>query len=125
MSLFKGKPVDVKVTGDARIAYEELNKIVGEEKAKGIVSSPNQTLFNSIKQKIDFIRINPEYGTHIPKNLIPRDYINNYDINNLWKVNITGAWRIIYTLKGSEVEIIALILDIFSHKDYDKKFGYK
>ena len=103
MNLFHGKPVDVKVTGDARIAYEELNKIVGEEKTKGITTSPNQVLFNSIKQKIEFIRENPEYGIHIPKNLIPRDYINNYDVNNLWKVNITGAWRIIYTIKGSEV----------------------
>lgn len=27
--------------------------------------------------------------------------------------------------KMKEVEIIALILDIFSHKNYDKKFGYK
>ncbi len=36
MNLFRGRPVDVKVTGDARVAYEELNKIVGEEKAKGI-----------------------------------------------------------------------------------------
>lgn len=31
----------------------------------------------------------------------------------------------IYTLRGSEVEIIALVLDIIDHKDYDKKFGYR
>lgn len=125
MSLFRGKPVEVKVTGDAMVAYEELNKIVGEEKAKGVTSSQNQTLFNSIKQKIDFIRENPEYGIHIPKNLIPKEYTEIYDANNLWKVNIAGAWRMIYTIRGSEVEIIALILDIFNHKDYDKRFGYK
>ncbi len=91
MSLFREKPVDVKVTGDAMVAYEELNKIVGEEKTKGITSSPNQTLFNSIQQKINFIKENPEYGIHIPKNLIPKDYIDKYDANNLWKVNIAGA----------------------------------
>jgi len=46
-------------------------------------------------------------------------------MHNLWKANLSGAWRLIYTIRGSEVEIIALILDIIAHKDYDKKFGYK
>ena len=31
----------------------------------------------------------------------------------------------IYTIRGSEVEIISLILGIISHKDYEKKFRYK
>jgi len=30
-----------------------------------------------------------------------------------------------YTITGDEVEIIAFVLDIFNHKDYDKLFGYK
>jgi len=31
----------------------------------------------------------------------------------------------IYTIRGSEIEIIALILDIIDHKEYNKKFGYR
>jgi len=32
----------------------------------------------------------------------------------------------LYTLTNNEeVEIIAFVLDIISHPDYDKKFGYK
>jgi len=31
----------------------------------------------------------------------------------------------IYNIKGSEIEIIALILDIIDHKEYNKKFGYR
>lgn len=31
----------------------------------------------------------------------------------------------IYTIRGGEVEIISLILDLMNHKDYEKKFGYK
>jgi hypothetical protein len=46
-------------------------------------------------------------------------------VNNLWKCNLSGAWRMIYTLKGTEVEIFAIVLDIFSHKKYEKKFNYK
>jgi hypothetical protein len=98
---------------------------VGYEIKKGITKSDHQTLLNSIKQKIDFLKNNPEYGIHIPKDRIPKDYVKGYEVNNLWKVNLSGAWRMIYTIRGSEVEIISLILDIMNHKDYNKKFGYK
>ena len=123
--MFKGKPTKVIITGDAKEEFDDLNKVVGEEISKGITSSDHQTLLNSIKQKIELLRNNPEYGIHIPKNRIPKEYIKNYDVNNLWKINLSGSWRMIYTIKGDEVEIISLILDIINHKDYDKKFGYR
>ena len=122
---FKEKPVKLIITGDAKEEFERLNKIVGKEITKGITSSDYQTLLNSIKQKIEFIKENPQQGIHIPKNKIPKEYIKNYDANNLWKVNLSGAWRMIYTIRGSEIEIIALILDIIDHKEYNKKFGYR
>jgi hypothetical protein len=98
---------------------------VGEEISKGITKSDHQTLLNSIKQKIDLLKDNPSYGVHIQKNRIPKEYLSNYDVNNLWKINLSGAWRMIYTIRGTQVEIISLILDIMNHKDYDKKFGYR
>jgi len=122
---FKEKPVKLIITGDAKEEFEKLNKIVGQEITKGITKSDYQTLLNSIKQKIEFLKENPQYGIHIPKNKIPKEYIKNYDANNLWKVNLSGVWRMIYTIKGSEIEIIALILDIIDHKEYNKKFGYR
>jgi len=122
---FKGKAIKVIITGDAKEEFNELNKIVGQEIAKGITSSDHQTLLNSIKQKIEFLRDNPEYGFHIEKKKIPKDYIQRYDVNNLWKVNLSSGWRMIYTIRGNEVEIISLVLDILNHKDYDKKFDYR
>ena len=122
---FKEKPVKLIITGDAKEEFEKLNKIVGQEITKGITKSNYQTLLNSIKQKIEFLKENPQYGIHIPKNKISKEYIKNYDANNLWKVNLSGAWRMIYTIRGSEIEIIALILDIIDHKEYNKKFGYR
>jgi len=122
---FKEKPVKLIITGDAKEEFEKLNKIVGQEITKGITKSDYQTLLNSIKQKIEFLKENPQYGIHIPKNKIPKEYIKNYDANNLWKINLSGAWRMIYTIRGSEIEIIALILDIINHKEYNKKFGYR
>ena len=122
---FKDKPVEVIITGNAKEEFEELNKIVGEEIAKGITKSDHIILLNSIKQKIRFLKENPQYGIHIAKNKIPKEYIIKYNVNNLWKVNLSGAWRMIYTIRGSEVDIIALILDLLDHRSYEKKFGYK
>jgi mRNA-degrading endonuclease RelE of RelBE toxin-antitoxin system len=123
--VFKGKEVKVILTGEAKEEYERLNKIIREEISKDISSSENQTLFNSIKQKINFLKENPEYGTHIPRDRIPKDYTIGMDVNNLWKVDLAGAWRMIYTLRGSEIEILCIVLDIFSHRKYEKKFKYK
>jgi len=123
--MFKGKPTKVIITGNAKEEFDDLNKVVGEEISKGITSSDHQTLLNSIKQNIELLKDNPEFGFHIPKDRIPKEYVNEYDVNNLWKVNLSGAWRMIYTIRGSEVEIISFVLDIMDHRDYNKKFGYK
>ena len=122
---FKGKEVRVILAGAAKLEFEELNKIVGEEVQKGIEQSDYQTLLRAVNQKIEFLKINPHYGVHIPQDRIPKDYIVKYDVNNLWKVNLAGAWRMIYTIRGSDVEVISFVLDIFNHKDYEKKFGYR
>lgn len=123
--MFKGKPTKLIITGSAKEEFDELNKIVGDEIKKGITKSDHQTLLNSIKQKIEILRDNPEYGIQIQKNKIPKEYIREYEVNNLWKINLSGAWRMIYTIKGSNVEIISLVLDIMNHKEYEKKFKYK
>ncbi|MFW6450603.1 MAG: type II toxin-antitoxin system RelE family toxin [Nanoarchaeota archaeon] len=123
--MFKGKPTKVIITGEAKEEFNKLNKVVGDEIAKGIANSDHQKLLNSIKQKIELLRDNPQYGIHIPKDKIPKIYIRNYDVNNLWKINLSGFWRMIYTIRGSDVEIVSLILEITNHKDYDKRFGYK
>lgn len=122
---FKNKPVHVTIVGDAKEEYEKLNRIVGEEIAKGVRSSDHQTLFRSLRQKIELLKENPQYGTHIEKDKIPKEYIKDYEVNNLWKVNLPRAWRLIYSIRGSEIEILAVILDMLNHREYEKKFKYK
>jgi len=119
------RPVRIILTGDAKEEFEKLNQVVGDEISRGMTSSENQTLFNSIKQKMEFLKDNSQYGLHISKNKIPREYLIKYEVNNLWKVNLSGAWRMIYTLRGDKIEILAIILDLISHRDYEKKFKYK
>ncbi len=60
----------------------------------------------------------------IPKRLIPKEYKQRYGINNLWKYNLPNAWRLVYSITGNEVEIIAILLEWFDHKDYERRFKY-
>ena len=50
---------------------------------------------------------------------------SGYDVDNLWVADLTGYWRMLYTLKGSEIEILCFVLEIVDHERYDKIFGYR
>jgi len=45
----------------------------------------------------------------------------------LFRVELPNFWRMLYTLVegGTKIEIIAFVIDILDHKNYDKVFGYK
>ena len=116
------KPVKVQLIGNAAEEFEKLNKIVGEEQSKGITNSEHIQLLKSIKQKIELLKANPQYGDAAPKVLIKR---SGYNVDNLWVVDLTGYWRMLYSLKGGQVEILCFVLDIVDHKKYDKTFGYR
>jgi hypothetical protein len=93
---FKGKEVKVAITGDAKEEFERMNRAIEKEIERGITKSETQTLMSSIKNKIELLKQNPQYGAHIQKSLIPEEYGQKYDANNLWKINLAGAWRMIY-----------------------------
>lgn len=127
------KRTSIRLLGDARDAYLNLKKIAEEEKHKGTTSSFNQTLLKSIDDKIAILKNDYDIGIHIPKNRIGQKYLVQYEVTNLWKINLSGGWRMIYTLKqpqrdNTEVEILTIwldVLDLISHNEYDKIFKYK
>ena len=123
--MFQGKEVSVRLGDEADKVYQELNKIVGEEKLKGIDSSFHQTLLRSINRVRDLLKQNPFAGDQVPKRQTPPKYIQKFDVDNIWRIELADRWRLVYTITGNQIEIITFIMDIFNHKDYDKVFGYK
>ncbi len=115
------KPVRVILLDEAAIEYKKLNEIVAKQTKDGKENSQEIQLLRSINQKKDLVKSNPFYGDSIPKKLIPKEY----NVKNLWRVELTNFWRMLYTIKGDQIEIICFILDILDHRDYDKKFGYR
>jgi len=107
----------------ADLEYKLLNELIGKQIKEGKKNTDEMQLLRSIRQKIDFIKSNPFYGDNIPKEQIPKEY----KVQNLWRVELSQFWRMLYTLTEgeSQIEIIAFVLDVLNHKDYNKKFGYK
>ena len=82
-------------------------------------------LAESIQKAIGELKQDPFAGVAIPRKLWPKEYVKKFGIDNLRKLNLRDGWRLIYTLQGSQVEIVSIILEWFSHKDYEKRFKYK
>ena len=119
-----GKNISIEIIDNAKTAYEKLNIIVGEQKQKGKTSSDEIKLWNGIQRAFDFILQNPFYGENAKKKLIPKYYVQKYGANNLFIVDLPFFWRMIYTISSEKIEIVCFILDIFTHKEYDKRFGF-
>ena len=115
------KPVRVIMVGDAKKAFQRLNEIAGFQLKRGKTNSPEIQLITLIKEKMSFVKQNPFYGNNLKKEIIPK----KYNVPNLWRIELTNYWRILYTIKGDEVEIICFVLEIINHPTYNKILGYR
>ncbi|MFN4133585.1 MAG: hypothetical protein ACK4GQ_04365 [Candidatus Hadarchaeales archaeon] len=73
----------------------------------------------------DRLRKDATVGDPIKKSLIPKALKQRYEITNLWRLELPGGWRVLYTIAsppGGKPEV--LVLRILSHKEYEKLFGY-
>ena len=107
------KPADSVVFADDKIerAYNSL--------------SDDDWLKKAVKKAIDNLKENIFSGERIPQKQIPKEYKIKYGIDNLWWYPLPNAWRLVYSvITPSKVEILAVILEYFDHKNYERKFKY-
>ena len=82
-------------------------------------------LKKAIQRAIINLKENAFCGERIKKELIPKDYIRNYNIDNLLWSPLPNSWRLVYSIIAiNNAEIIAIIIEYFDHKNYERRFGY-
>lgn len=118
------KEIIVQFDKDAYHEYRELQDIVAKGKKPKRKPTYSQ-LLSSINTALRNIKINPHYGDLIPRKFISKATINKYGTDKIFRVELIGFWRLLYTLIGDEVKIIAFILEFMDHNKYNKVFGYK
>jgi len=108
----------VNLTSDFNEEYVKLQKRVenGDGEAEYLLKIINKGI-TKLAQDITV-------GKKIQKKLWPKEYIKEYDVTNLWKLNLDSYWRMIYTIVGDKAELIGLVLDVLDHKKYERKFKY-
>jgi len=127
------RKIIVTFIGDAKEDYLALRATVAKESEAGVASSFHRTLLAAIDAKIVLLKQSPDFGIHIPRRVVPSKYLQLYCVTNLWKVDLPGYWRMIYTIRqpqrgNSRVEVLEILLDILDvvdHKEYDRIFGYR
>ena len=100
--------------GKVKKSFEDLKNSKTED----------QKLYKWINRAMDDLEENAFCGIQIQKKLIPKIYIEKYGIDNLWKYDLPKGWRLIYSVVNGDVQILSIILEWVSHKDYERRFGY-
>lgn len=118
------KPVIIQFDKEAHKEYEELKQLVAEG-AKSKKHPTHQQLLASINNALSNIKANYRYGDLIPRKYISKETARKYGADRIFRVELVGYWRLLYTVIGDEAKIIAFILEYMNHKDYNKIFGYK
>jgi predicted GH43/DUF377 family glycosyl hydrolase len=87
-------------------------------------SCHDDELLNRANNAFNELEHNYERGHKAEKDRWPQYYKENWGINNLYVIELGRNWRLTYTLV-SEVGITALCLEILSHREYNRRFGYR
>lgn len=83
----------------------------------------DRTLYDAIGSALDVLEVDAFRGVQIPKRIIPKRYAR-IGVRNVWKYDLPRGWRLIYSVISGERLVIALIIEWFDHKNYERRFGY-
>jgi len=118
------KPVEVQFDEEAYLEYQSLqHKVASSSKSKGYPTY-EQLLF-SINNAIKNLKLDPHFGDLIPRRNFGKNVINRYGTDKIFRIELVGYWRMLYTLVGDEAKIVAFILEYMDHDKYDKIFDYR
>jgi len=78
---------------------------------------------------VERLKQDPFVGDQLPKARIPESLARRHGLPatppNLWRLELPLAFRILYTVRGSRSQgIVVAVLEILSHRDYDRLLGY-
>jgi len=85
----------------------------------------NCELKEIVDEGLDALKENKFAGTIIGKKKIPRVYIREYGIANLYKMNLRQNYRLTYTLIGLPEGVCPHIIEVMTYPEYRRRFGYR
>jgi len=88
--------------------------------------NPNSKFRRWIESMETVLKEHMYAGEPIRKKQIPPRYIERYGVNNLYRYAHPEGYRSCYTIFCEEgIGVCPHILDLLSHEEYDRIFGYR
>ena len=84
----------------------------------------DKPLFKAVREVIENLRSDKIVGKRLIREQIPKYYLKKHDTNAVFKVDLPGYWRLIYGIVAIHGEKKALLMELFDHEGYNKRFGY-
>lgn len=82
-------------------------------------------IFKDIDKAIKELKKDKIVGIHLQRDKVPKYYIKKHDCNAYFKVVLPENWRLIYGITSIDKEKGALLMEVFDHVGYNKRFGFK
>jgi hypothetical protein len=102
-------------------------QVVSTKNVRELYHNPKTQKF--LKDQIDIaaelMEQDKNVGNYIKKKPWPDRYVKTHDVSNLYQYPMGDYHRMIYTVRGTEKVKNYQILDILTHPEYERIFGYK
>lgn len=86
--------------------------------------SNNDPIRIKVEQVTDEMKQDKNLGDYIKRKPWPDKYVKTHEVTNIYKLNIGDNHRLIYTIRGRKEDKVYQLLDLLTHKEYDRLFGY-
>ncbi|MGI0056256.1 MAG: hypothetical protein ACREAK_02645, partial [Nitrosarchaeum sp.] len=84
----------------------------------------NSAIYRKIKSIIDDLKNDVVVGVRLKQKQIPKYYVKKHDVNAIYKVDLPNYFRLIYGILVIHGEKKVLLMELFDHGKYNKRFGY-
>lgn len=103
-----------------------VNKVGGSPKAREFYNSlPKASrLKKEIDQASELLKDKADIGDKIERRKIPKEYIRDFSIDNLFRYKLGEGYRLLYTILSDRKVKTCSVIDIVDHDAYEKLFGY-
>lgn len=104
----------VKLVGSAELVLTRLESLQNPAKE-------DRQLLKSIKRSLNLLKLKPFAGDPVANKLWPKEF---YHLPNLFRIELSQFWRLLYYVIGDETRIIVVVFEICDHEKYNKIFNY-
>ncbi|PIN70781.1 hypothetical protein COV93_00105 [Candidatus Woesearchaeota archaeon CG11_big_fil_rev_8_21_14_0_20_43_8] len=116
--------VQIIFSEEAYVDYERLDEQVANN-----LNSPKKPTYKQLLKSIDLImkklKDKPFCGDLIPRKYISKKTIAKYGTDKIFRVELVGFWRLLYTIAGDKKCLKVFILEYMDHKRYNSLLGYR